>query len=75
MLANSLADVVAEEAAKRLLPDMTFEHKAQRSERTGVSRLALVQADIWVCWILLWYRPCLLLRNWLERSPTQVIYS
>ena len=45
LLANSLADVAAEKAAMRVLPDM----KA-RTERTGVGvakRLALVQADIW----------------------------
>ena len=50
MLANSLADVVAEEAAKRLLPDLNLEQKAKRAERVGVSvakRLALVQADTW----------------------------
>ena len=46
MLANSLADVVAEEAAKRQLPDMTFDLSV-----------------VWVCWKLLWYRPCLLLRK------------
>ena len=49
MLANSVADVVAEEAAKRLLPDMNLECKAQHAERIGVSvakRLALVQAEI-----------------------------
>ena len=38
MLANSLADVVAEEAATRLLTDLNLK-KAER--------LALVQADIW----------------------------
>ena len=51
MLANSLADVVAEEAAKRLLPDMSLEREAQNAERIGVGvakRLALVQADIWL---------------------------
>ena len=61
-----------------LQPDMNFDQKAKRAERTGVSvakRLALVQADIWGCWNLLRYRPSLLLRNWLERSPTKVIYS
>ena len=50
MLANSLADVVAEEAAKRLLPDLNLECKAKWAERVGVGvakRLALVQADIW----------------------------
>ena len=50
MLANSLADVVAEEAAKRLLPDLTLERKAKWAERVGVGvaeRLAFVQADIW----------------------------
>ena len=50
MLANSLADVVAEEAAKRLLPDLNLERKAKWAERVGVGvakRLALVQADIW----------------------------
>ena len=41
MLENSLADVVAEEAAKRLLPDLNLERKAKWAER-----LALVQADI-----------------------------
>ena len=49
MLADSLADVVAE-AAKRLLPDMNLERKANNAEPFGVSvaqRLALVQADIW----------------------------
>ena len=48
MLANSLADVVAEEAAKRLLPDLNLERKAKWAERVGVGvakRLALVQAD------------------------------
>ena len=33
MLANSLADVVAEEAAKRLLPDLNLERKAEKAER------------------------------------------
>ena len=50
MLANSVAGVVAEEAAKRLLADMNLEQKAKRAERAGVcvaKRLALVQADIW----------------------------
>ena len=50
MLANSLADVVAEEAAKRLLPDLNLERKAKWTEHVGVGvakRLALVQADIW----------------------------
>ena len=50
MLANSLADVVAEEAAKRLLPDVNLEREATKAERIGVGvakRLALVQADIW----------------------------
>ena len=50
MLANSLADVVAEEAAERLLPDLNLERKAKWAERVGVGvakRLALVQADIW----------------------------
>ena len=31
MLANSLADVVAEEAAKRLLPDLNLERKAKKA--------------------------------------------
>ena len=50
MLANSLADVVDEEAAKRLLPDLNLERKAKKAERVGIGvakRLALVQADIW----------------------------
>ena len=50
MLANSLADVVAEEAAKRLLPDLNLERNAKKAERIGIGvakRLALVQADIW----------------------------
>ena len=50
MLANSLADAVAEEAAKRLLPDLNLERKAKKAERIGVEvakRLALMQADIW----------------------------
>ena len=47
MLANSLADVVAEEAAKRLLPDLNLEREAKKAERIGIGvamRLALVQA-------------------------------
>ena len=64
MLANSLADVVAEEAAKRLLPDLNLERKAKRAERIGVGvakRLALVwkkqharglsSARLWVSWL------------------------
>ena len=50
MLANSLADVVAEEAAKRLLPELNLERKAKKAERIGIGvakRLALVQADKW----------------------------
>ena len=50
MLANSLSDVVAEEAAKRLQPDLNLERKAKWAERVGIGeakRLALVQADIW----------------------------
>ena len=49
-LANSLADVVAEEAEKRLLPDLNLERKARKAERIGsgvAKRLALVQACIW----------------------------
>ena len=45
-----MADVVAEEAAKRLLPDLNLERKAKKAERIGIGvakRLALVQADIW----------------------------
>ena len=50
MLANSLAVVVAEEAAKRLLLDMNLEHRPKRAERMGffvAKSLALVQADTW----------------------------
>ena len=50
MLANSLADVVVEKAAERLLPDLNLERKAKKAERIGIGvakRLALVQADIW----------------------------
>lgn len=50
MLAHSLADVVAEEAANRLLPDMNLQREAKHAERIGVGvakHLALVQADIW----------------------------
>ena len=50
MLANSLAVVVAEEAAKRLLLDMNLEHRPKRVERTGffvAKSLALAQADTW----------------------------
>ena len=50
MLADSWADVVAEEAAERLLPDLNLERKAKKAERIGIGvakRLALVQADIW----------------------------
>ena len=48
MLTNSLADVVAKEAAKRLLPDTDLERKAKKAERIGgvAKRLALVQSDI-----------------------------
>ena len=50
MFANSLADVVAEEAAKRLLLVLNLERKAKKAERIGIGvakRLALVQAYIW----------------------------
>ena len=50
VLANSLADVVAEEAAKRLLLDLNLECKAKKAELIGIGvakSLALVQADIW----------------------------
>ena len=50
MLADSLANVVAEEAAKCLLLDVNLEHRPRRAERTiffVTKRLALVQADIW----------------------------
>ena len=50
MLATSLADVVAEEAANLLLPDLNLERKAKKAERVGIGvakRLALVQADLW----------------------------
>ena len=46
VLANSLADVVAEEAAKRLRPDLNLERKAKKPERIGIG-VAMVQADIW----------------------------
>ena len=49
MLANSPADVVAKEAAKRLLPDLNLERKAKKAERIGVEVakcLELVHADI-----------------------------
>ena len=36
MLANSLSDVVAEVAAKRLLPDLNLERKAKKAERIGI---------------------------------------
>ena len=45
-----MADVVAEEAAKRFLPDMNLEREAKKAERIGVNVakcLAFVQADIW----------------------------
>ena len=48
MLANSLAGVVAEEAAERLLPDLNLERKAKKAERIRIGvakRLALVHAD------------------------------
>ena len=49
MLTKSLADVVTEQAPKRLLLDMNQEMKAKRCVKIGTSvvkRLALVQADI-----------------------------
>ena len=49
MLANSLSDVVADEASKRLLPDLNHEQRAERCDQIGTSvakRLALVQADM-----------------------------
>ena len=49
MLANYLADVVADEASKRLLADLNREERAKRCEQTGTNvaeRLALVQADV-----------------------------
>ena len=50
MPANYLADVVAEEASKRLLPFLHQEKKAERCEQTRTlvaKRLAMAQADIW----------------------------
>ena len=50
MFANSLADVAAEEAAKRLSPDMSVKRKAKTTLCIGVGvarRWALVQADTW----------------------------
>ena len=41
MQANSLADLVAEETAKRLLPDLNQERKAKWAERVA-KRLAFV---------------------------------
>ena len=35
-LANPLADVMAEEAAKRLLPDLNLNRKAKKAERIGI---------------------------------------
>ena len=49
MLANYLADVVADEASKRLVADLNREERAKRCEQTGTNvakRLALVQADV-----------------------------
>ena len=49
MLVNSLTDVVVEEAAKRLLPDVNLERKAKKAERIGVGvakRLALCASGI-----------------------------
>ena len=37
-----MADVVAEEAAKRLLPDLNLERKAKKAERIGVG-----VANVW----------------------------
>ena len=37
---------LSEEAAKSLLPDMTFDQKAERAERTGVSRLGLLETAV-----------------------------
>ena len=50
MLANSLSDVVADEASKRLLPDLSHEQRAERCDQIGTrvaKRLALVQAEMW----------------------------
>ena len=44
MLANSLADVVAEQAAKRLLPDLNLEGKAKKAD---VSELVWPNAWRW----------------------------
>ena len=47
---QTLWQIVAEEAAKRLLPDLNLEREAKKAERVGIGvakRLARVQADIW----------------------------
>ena len=89
MLAKSLEDVVAEEAAKRLLPDLNLERKAKWAERVGVGvakRLALVQADIWakrneagdICELDPWWKKQhargLFSARWLMSWPTKAIY-
>ena len=88
MLANSLADVVAEEAAKRLLPDLNLERKAKWAERVGVGvakRLAVVEADIWakrseaytnstLCWWKKQHARGLLSARWLMSWPIKAIY-
>ena len=53
MLANSLADVVPEEVAKRLLLDLNFERKAKKVERIGigvVKRLAGTSRHVGKTW-------------------------
>ena len=85
MLANSLADVVAEEAAWWLLPDMKSEQKAKRTERNVWQRGWLwykltsgpnakrraTSTNLMGCWSQRTFRPCLRSGNWWERSPTR----
>ena len=50
MLANSLADVVAEEAAKRLLPDLNLERQAKRLNALELEWLHAWRGCYRTCW-------------------------
>ena len=84
MLANSLADVVAKQAARRLLPDLNLERKARWAERVGVGvakRMALVgvakleiSTNSTLCWWKRQHARGLLSARLLMSWPTKGIY-
>ena len=90
MLANSLADVVAEEVAKRLLPDLNLERKAKWAERVGVGWQNVwlwckrtfgphfvkleISTKLTLCWWKKQHARAPLSARWLTSWPTKAIY-